>query len=395
MAFYNPCGANFPAGEFARTFLKGSCMSNVNHSEILDEKLALVTVTIKCYSGYRRATREIITELGGNLPNSDALTEGSIKVFPNERLNPFSTLRRGVFRKLSAKGVKALGSGNTFALPREELPKIEQILADARSEFDVELGVLDASYEAWFEEHVKANPEADVILRTLGIPKQVALSRFGFSAHVFKIVPIHKDGEESKDVSTIVEGLAKQLFEEVAAEAVNLLEKSDAFKKHLKAGQKTLRPIKDALLKMKGLEFLDPIVTGGVQLIEETLSALPQSGYIEDTAFAKPFSTLKRLLEVMGDVDDFFDASGRIRNGIPVDQVLFPPKPISAQVVQQQQEEQSFVGQPDADSPLPDITDDDVQMVDFDFDLTVKEAADYLPLSPVMAKPMTPEFLMF
>ncbi len=313
--------------------------TQLDQGGILDDKLVLVTIAIKCFSGYRRATREDIQDMGGNLPLSEAVTEGSIKVFPNDRLNTFSTIRRGVFRKVGAMGVKALGSGNTFAIPRDVLPKLETILIDASKEFDAEVMVLQANYDTWFEEHIAANPEAGVIIRKLKIPSAVALTRYGFTSHTFKIVPIQQaGGAGAGDVTTIVEGLARQLFEEVAAEADKLLQKSDAFTKHQKAGQKTLRPIKDAALKMKGLEFLDPIVLHGIKLIEDTLSALPQSGYIEDSAFAKPFSTLKRLLEVMSDVDDLVDAAGRVGNGFPVDQVLFPPKQIIAAVAQLPQE---------------------------------------------------------
>lgn len=365
----------------------------VDHSAVLDDKLALVTVTIKCYSGYRRATREYIQELGGSLPDSAAVTEGSIKVFPNERLNPFSTLRRSVFRKIAAKGVKALGSGNTFAVPRDALHTIEAALVEAREEFEKELGVLDANYEAYFEEHVKANQEAEVILRKLGIPKAVALTRFGFDSHIFKIVPIKKEGEGAKSVSSLVEGLARQLFEEVAAEADKLLEKSDAFTRHQKAGQKTIRPIKDALTKMKGLEFLDPVIGGGIQLIEDVLSSLPQTGYIEDSPFAKPFSTLRRLLEVMSDVDDYLDASGRVRNGIPANEVLFPPAPVTVQAVQQQEpelvEEQSPI-----DIAMPDLV-GDVQAVETDFDLGLPEEMPDVMLPTPAAAPMATELLMF
>lgn len=372
-----------------------SNQASVDLAEILDEKLALVTVTIKCYSGYRRATREYIQELGGSLPDSDAVTEGSIKVFPNERLNPFSTLRRSVFRKIAAKGVKALGSGNTFAVPRDELPTIEKILVDAGSEFDKELGVLDANYDTWFDDHVKANSEAAVILRKLGIPKQAALSRFGFSSHVFKIVPIVKEGEEAKNVTTIVEGLARQLFEEVAADAEKLLEKSDAFTKHQKAGQKTLRPVKDALLKMKGLEFLDPIVSGGVMLIEETLSALPQSGYIEDTAFGKPFATLRRLLEVMSDVDDFFDASSRIRNGIPVDQVLFPPKAAPAVPVPDLPVQSDTQQLASLDLNVLDLVGDVMQGIGGDFDFAAGSEDLFVATPAPASAQIAPELLMF
>lgn len=92
-------------------------------SSILDEKLALVSVNIGIYAGYRRATRETIKQLGGNLPDCNAVTEGSIKVFPNEALKEFQTVRRALFRKIGAKGVKAMGSGNLLPCPRTLCPR--------------------------------------------------------------------------------------------------------------------------------------------------------------------------------------------------------------------------------------------------------------------------------
>ena len=364
----------------------------VDTTNVLDDKLALVTVTIKCFSGYRRSTREIIAQLGGNLPDSAAVTEGSIKVFPNDRLNPFATLRRAVFRKVAAKGVKALGSGNTFAIPREALPDIEAILDDASNEFATELNTLEANYDDWFDEHVQNNPEAGSIIRAMGIPKQAALARFGYDSHIFKIVPIAKPGEEEKNVSTIVQGLARQLFEEVSAEAEKLLEKSDAFTKYQKAGQKTLRPVKDALSKMKGLEFLDSSVTGGIQLIEEVLSVLPQTGYIEDSGLEKPFSTLRRMLEVMSDVEEFFDSASRIRNGVPVVEVLFPPKVVPVEAVPDVQEEVPDV----QEIALPELSTldlGDMQGFEDDFDLPALDDQQFMRV-PASA-PAQIELLMF
>ena len=84
--------------------------------DVLNEKLTLVSINISTFSGYRRATREHIAALGGSLPASAAITEGSIKVFPCDGTKALQTVRRGIFRKLQAKGVRALGSQNVFAV---------------------------------------------------------------------------------------------------------------------------------------------------------------------------------------------------------------------------------------------------------------------------------------
>ena len=54
--------------------------------DVLTDKLTLISVNIATFSGYRRATRDHIKALGGSLPASAAITEGSIKVFPGEQL---------------------------------------------------------------------------------------------------------------------------------------------------------------------------------------------------------------------------------------------------------------------------------------------------------------------
>lgn len=113
-------------------------------NDVLNEKLALVSVFIKIFSGYRRATREDIAALGGSLPQSSAVTEGSIKVFPVGGINALATVRRQLFRKLQGYGVRAVGSANVFAVPTEALPEIEQVITDAKTQFEVATSALMA-----------------------------------------------------------------------------------------------------------------------------------------------------------------------------------------------------------------------------------------------------------
>ena len=101
--------------------------------DVLNEKLTLVSINISTFSGYRRATREHIAALGGSLPASAAITEGSIKVFPCDGTKALQTVRRGIFRKLQAKGVRALGSQNVFAVLTDDLPEIEKEVAETEA----------------------------------------------------------------------------------------------------------------------------------------------------------------------------------------------------------------------------------------------------------------------
>ena len=304
--------------------------------DVLNEKLTLVSINISTFSGYRRATREHIAALGGNLPVSAAITEGSIKVFPGDGTKALQTVRRGVFRKLQAKGVKALGSQNVFAVLTEELPEIEKEIANALAEYKAEVASLDSNYDQMFEDHVasntanekskKAKQAVETIIRSLKVDRVTAIAKCRFSSDVFKIAPFVREGQsEEEGVEGIVRGLGRQLYEEISSEMEKLL-KNDAFAKHQRVGQKSLRPLKAAVQKMKKLSFLDPSVEGAISLITDILKALPQEGYIQGQSFV----TLEKLVETVSDTDALLNAASKVKNGVPACDVLFPPMPVQA-----------------------------------------------------------------
>ena len=294
--------------------------------DVLNEKLTLVSINISTFSGYRRATRDHIAALGGSLPASAAITEGSIKVFPGDGTKALQTVRRGVFRKLQAKGVKALGSQNVFAVLTDDLPGIEKEIADAQAEYKAERDALEANYDQMFEGHVAANPEAEAIIRSLKVDRATAIAKCRFSSDVFKIAPFVREGQsEEEGVEGIVRGLGRQLYEEISSEMEKLL-KNDAFAKNQRVGQKSLRPLKAAVQKMKKLSFLDPSVEGAITLITDILKALPQEGYIQGQSFI----TLEKLVETVSDTDTLLNAASKVKNGVPACDVLFPPMPVQA-----------------------------------------------------------------
>ena len=292
--------------------------------DVLNEKMALVSLNISGFTGYRRATREHIKELGGSLPSSAAVTEGSIKVFPPEATNGMQSVRRSIFKKLQAKGVRAMGSQNVFAVLTEDLPVIESAIEVAKAQFESERDDLEQLYDQIFEVHVWANSEAEPIIRSLKVDRVTAMSRCRFSSNVFRIAPFVREGQsEEEGVEGLVRGLGRQLYEEVADEMEKLLAK-ECFAKNQRVGQKSLRPLKAAVEKMQKLAFLDGDVSGAIQLVQETLKVLPQQGYIEGQAFL----TLERLVEAMSDADTLLNAAAKVKNGLAACDVLFPPAPV-------------------------------------------------------------------
>lgn len=310
-------------------------MSNANSStsNILDDKLALVSVSIGTFGGYRRATRAMIAELGGSLPDCSAVTEGSIKVFPNKPMKPFGTARRKVFRAIASIGIKALGSRTVFAIPKAKLPAVEKLLADAHAQHAADVAGLERQYDTLFDQHVADNPAAAAIIQGLKVPRATAIAKMHFTHNVFQISPVVREGQDpNQGVQSLVAGLARQVFEEVA-DAMQKVAESDPLIGKIKAGQRTLRPIKAQVTKMQGLSFLDKAIDDAIQFIGAVLATLPTEGYIEDTVTAKSFSTLQRLVELLSDPDDIFDAAGKTANGLTAAAILFPPKAVPAPAV--------------------------------------------------------------
>ena len=291
--------------------------------QVLNDKVALVSLNVAMPSGYRKATAEHIKAMGGLLPACNAITEGSIKVFPVDGTKDLQSIRRSIFRKLQAHGVRALGSQNVFAVVTDDLPEIEKEIATAEADFAAAVASLDAEYDNIFENHVKANATAEAIIRSLKVDRVEAIARCRFVTSVFKISPFVREGESEEDsVEGIVLGLGRQLYEEVAAE-MEKLSKNEAFERQ-KVGQKTLRPIKAAVAKMTKLSFLNPTVLGAVTLIQDTLKSLPAEGYIT----GQPFETLVRLVDILSDTDELVNAASKVTNGIAACDVLYPNEPV-------------------------------------------------------------------
>jgi len=290
---------------------------------VLDDKLVLVTINFGMFGGYRRATPEHIKKLGGKLPKSKAITEGSIKVLPNDALADFQAIRRSLFRNLSKLSIRAFDAHNVVAIPRDELSAAEKLIRDASVDFDNAKNRLGNDYDAVFEQHVAANPEAEAILRSLKVPCAVAVAKCHFSKHIFQIKSLAREGQGSEEgIGAIVNGLGRQLYVEVAAEMQKLSE--NAVMLRSRVGQKSVRPIKAAIEKMRKFTFLDPAIQGAIDLMCDTLAMLPSEGYIE----GKCFDVLQRLVRITSDADDLLNAASKVTNGITVNDVLFPPSPV-------------------------------------------------------------------
>jgi len=228
------------------------------------------------------------------------------------------------------------------------------------------VAALDGNYDQMFEDHVVSNTAnekskaakqaVEKIIRSLKVDRATAIAKCRFSSDVFKIAPFLREGQsEEEGVEGIVRGLGRQLYEEFAANMDKLL-KNEAFAKNQRVGQKTLRPLKAELQKMKKLSFLDPSVEGAITLVSDILKVLPQEGYIEGQSFV----TLEKLVEVMSDADTLLNAASKVKNGVPACDVLFPPAPVQAaeatEVEEVAQAAEPTEAVPDAPAAVPPVS---------------------------------------
>jgi len=312
----------------------------------LTEKLMVVSFRICQFSGYRHATRELIAKLGGNLPACRAITEGSIKVFPNDGLKQLNTLRRRTQRFFQGLGIQVLGSSVTFAVPASDMAAVEKKVAELEQDFNQAKLDLERDYDDLFEQHVKANHEAEEIIRGLKVEKTAAINKCRFEFNLFRVHAVARAGQtEEESLEGMIRGFSRRLYEEVAEEFSKLSE-SD-FVTRLRVGQRSLAVIKAQLAKMKRLDFLDDTVPYAVKAGDELLAMMPKTGFIE----GNPFEVLAKYIEMMSDPDGVLNMASLVRKGVSLLDVLFPPKVEEKPVVKTQ----PAVAMPKVSAVLPKV----------------------------------------
>jgi hypothetical protein len=290
-------------------------------------ELTLISAKIRFFSPYRRALPENIAALGGTLPSSGAVTEGSIKVFPQNRLNDLGTIRRGFFRSIAKVRVKAMGSANTMMVAPSLKAEAEKVIAEYRAKFAVAFAELDMNYEAWLLEHAEAHPEAKDVIMARAYPRELAISRCRYDVRPFTIVV------GDADIDEVLSSLAAELFEDVAQEAAKI-RKNSAFSTAQRVGQRSLRPIKAILAKLQSYAFLAPVVSGAVRLVSDTLDALPRHGWIEDGPVSAHLTLLKALVSLVSEPDEFADGARLAHSGTSFLAILLPGQIVSAAALQ-------------------------------------------------------------
>lgn len=299
--------------------------SQVATAQVLPAQIVMIAVECSMFGGYKRSSEQDIVDAGGKVPDTDILTKGGKHIFPSERLAPFGTVKKNVFKDLWKFGIKALGSGSVIAISADDLPEAERILEAADTEFGELVVELGRHYDTWLEEFITAQPTAMAgdIIRRAALTMEDAVSRFKFNHEIFMPTPVGKNGS----IESMAAKLTSQLYKEVAQAAYAAWDTSfnpvakdgSGVRSRRIVGQKAKSPLRNCRDKLSKLSFLDPNIAGGVTLIESVLAATQVTGWIEDTPSNPSDTRLYGLVQLMMDSNKFANAAEKIMQSPNVD----------------------------------------------------------------------------
>jgi hypothetical protein len=269
--------------------------------EILS-KIVLVNVDMPIWSGYKRTTEADLNKMGTKIPPGGVITKGGKQIFPREPLRDFHALKKDISRKLASFGVAVLG-GSARAIPVEKMKEVEKYLELAERRHQNLMNTFENGYDSELSNHLAAITDSVVreVVTNSTLPKQDAVSRFGFAWDIFKVNPQRGKGDG------LVSNLSTKLFSEVAQAASEIYTKS--FEGKPRVGTRALNQIVALRDKMAGLMVLDDqSIKPVVDHMDSVLNQMPKSGWIENVNY----SALLGLLSMISDPDKMLAHAGKI-----------------------------------------------------------------------------------
>ena len=264
---------------------------------ILD-KMTLVVLNISLWQG-RKALK--MSDLASNgidvdkLPPGTLATLGSKRIISPDAVKVFKTLKRNAKNLCMKNGVRFAGDG--YAVPREKVEELSIALMQLKGEFEVAKVQFMKVYAEEIEKWISSNqPEwAPIIRAAVDSPSHIqkAIS-FNYSALDVKA----PEEIEENGLHEEINSLYGQLCHEVRLAARRAFEQSFVGKKEIT--HKTLRPIMFIREKLAGLLFLEPSIAETIQIIDDTLKKLPETGPIKGTDLNMVAGLVGRQLANLG-----------------------------------------------------------------------------------------------
>lgn len=290
--------------------------------QILDQ-LDIIAIDVTIPTGQRKLAAEDL-KLAGALPEAVVQLGTKRTIDPND-LKVFYTLKRRAERYCDSVGVRFLSG---YAVPRHLTQGITESIEKTRLEFEDEKARFVSSYtekvEAWIAQH----PAFEHALRRAVWTKSEISARLSFGHAAYRMAAADHPGQ----LGTMVAQLGNTLLDEVATDAMEILERSivPIQKGEQKLTRRILSPLQRIRDKLNGLAFVDPAVAPVVDAIDALLKKAGSDG--ELTPLLQEITNLTLVL-----VDP--DKMRRIGS------VLLPAAPVQAEI--------GFLGMP------VDTTDDE------------------------------------
>lgn len=242
--------------------------------------LVVVMLDFHVWTGRKKLCPEDL-EAVGNLPPDTLASLGSKKVADPKRVARFSALKKKAARACELVGVKFLSG---YAIPEERLDDLLCEIKLIEVEYEEEKTQFLADYQQIVSDWVNENQQwGELILRAVESPSYIARQiRCGHQAFRIGAASVN-DHEANAGLEDTVSGLGDRLIYEVSREAKQLWERS--LQGNDKGSQKTLRPLKAILEKLRGLTFIDRRIDPLIFRIETGLVSIPKSGFIDGNDF--------------------------------------------------------------------------------------------------------------
>lgn len=227
------------------------------------------------------------------------LTLGHKKTVDPGSLADFGRLKKEAERYLHEFGIN-MPFGTV--VPRNLAVEAARELTRIQSEYETSKQTFLAHYESHLANWISQYPEYKEAIKAATVSKGEVSAQLNFRFQMFKVMELESvDASESALLQGGFREARKGLFWKLIEQAC---EDAEAVGKSLmineKSGQRTLRPLKSLVAKIKGLSFLDSRLMPMAAVIENVLVRMPKLGYLEN----QDIQDLRALLSGLSDPEE-------------------------------------------------------------------------------------------
>jgi hypothetical protein len=236
----------------------------------------VVSLVFHIWSGRKKLRPEDLMASGASLPPEELVSLGSKKIFDPEVLKVFYELKRKAEGICASKGVRFLKG---YAVPKSEAQEVLRKLDAVLVEFDQKKTRLLAEYDdlrrRWMNQH---STYAHIIKEMMS--REEVSRRIAGHYELFEVGEVSPEvaAAGAKAQANLGAGLGARLFEEVSAQARELVKRS--LEGRTEVTQKFLRPLRAIRAKMMALQFVDGRVGPIIDEMDKVLAAMPKEGKI-------------------------------------------------------------------------------------------------------------------